>query len=91
MNPLIGLLLSTVIYALVLSSDFGRRWTKEQTWSTVAVGVLLVCAWMALESREQAANTLIYFAVAGAPMVARSLWLQFHRYEAVIRHHTERQ
>lgn len=91
MNPLIGLLLSTVIYALLLSSDFGRRWTKEQTWSTVAVGVLLVCGWMALENPTQAMETLIYFAIAGAPMVARSLWLQFHRYEAVIRHHTERQ
>ena len=71
-----GLLLSSALYAVALTTPTGRRWAARQTWSTVVAGVALTTGWMATESRHAAGLGALYFAVAGVPIIFRSLWLQ---------------
>lgn len=79
-----GVFASATLYALALSTPAGRRWAQEQTWATVAAGVTMVAAWMATEQRHAGTHTMLYFAVAGVPMIIRSLWLQLGRLDAII-------
>jgi hypothetical protein len=83
-SALAGVLATSTAYALILSTPAGRRWAQEQTWATVAAGVTLVAAWMAAEERHAGTHTILYFSVAGVPMIARSLWLQLGRIDAII-------
>jgi hypothetical protein len=83
-SALAGVFATSTVYALALSTPTGRRWAQEQTWATVAAGVTLVAAWMAAEKRHAGTHTMVYFTVAGVPMIARSLWLQLDRLDAII-------
>lgn len=79
-----GLLVSACLYALALCTKPGKRWATEQTWATVVAGVALVAGWLALEDRAAAKRAMVYFSVAGVPIITRSLWLQLQRIDAVI-------
>lgn len=82
---LFGLLATTTLYAFLLSTKIGQEWTDEQTWTTVVGGVLLVVGWLWLEDENLAVKVLTYFAVAGTPMVFRSLVFQFIRNRKALR------
>jgi hypothetical protein len=81
---LAGLLASSVAYALALNTRTGKRWADEQTWATVVAGVGLTTAWMAAEDKEHAQRNFVYFAVSGAPIIVRSLWLQLERINRIV-------
>lgn len=83
--PLAGLFASTTLYALLLSTSLGRRWTVLQTWTTVAAGTLLILAWLAMVDWQAAVLALLFFAVGGLPIVVRSLVLDFRERERSIR------
>ncbi len=85
MSILLGLFATAILYAILLSSSWGREWTDHQTWTTVVFGTLLVIAWMWMEDPALAERVLLYFTVAGAPMVVRSLVFQFLRHRAIMR------
>lgn len=82
--PLVGLSVSSTLYALLLSTPFGRRWTERQTWTTVVLGVALTLAWLLAEDPKAARRTLVYFVVSGLPIIVRSLLLDFIEFEDVI-------
>lgn len=70
-------------YALILSTSWGKRWAVALTWTTVVLGDALTLACLALYDREAAINALMFFAVTGTPIIARSLWLDFQERESV--------
>lgn len=78
---LAGLLTSSTAYALLLNTRTGRKWAGQQTWATVVAGVMLVTAWIAAEDRRSGWLSMIYFFVAGIPIIIRSLWLQLEALE----------
>lgn len=82
---LAGLLLTTTIYALLLSTPLGLRWTLAQTWTTVVLGTVIVLAWLAWFDWRAAALALLFFAVGGTPIVIRSLVLDFRESERIRR------
>ena len=86
---LIGLFVSSVLYALVLNTPFGRRWAEKQTWTTVVAGVVLTTGWMAAEDPAAVKRNLLYFAVSGLPMIMRSLVLDFVDFEQMLEALTE--
>ncbi len=85
MPILLGLFTTAILYSILLSLPWGREWTDHQTWTTVVLGTLLVVGWMWLEDPALAHRVLLYFSVAGAPMVVRSLVFQFLRHRAIMR------
>lgn len=82
---LAGLLLTTTVYAVLLSTPLGRRWTVAQTWTTVVLGTAIVLAWLAWFDWRAALLALAFFAVGGLPIVIRSLILDFRERESVQR------
>lgn len=66
---------TATVYALLLSTREGRRFTVDHTWATVVGGVAIVLMWGSLID-----NTAIdwwwRFAAGGVPMVVRSLLIQ---------------
>jgi hypothetical protein len=74
----LGLLLTSVIYALALTHPKGKRWADHQTWSTVVVGVAYTLGWLALEDRQASTKAQHFFIWAAGPIVARSLALQLN-------------
>lgn len=79
-----GLLVSTTLYATLLSTSLGRRWTVLQTWTTVAAGTLIVLAWLAVVDWRSAALGLLFFTVGGLPIVIRSLILDFRQHDRLL-------
>lgn len=86
---LAGLFVSSVLYALALNTQFGRRWAEKQTWTTVVAGVALTTGWLAAEDPQAAKRMLLYFAVSGLPMIVRSLVLDFSEFEQMLEALTE--
>ena len=84
MPTMIGLLITTTLYALLLSLPWGQEWAAAQTWSTVALGIAIVAGWIWMDDPALAERVLRYFSVAGIPMVIRSLILQFLRQRALL-------
>lgn len=81
---LAGLFVSSVLYALALNTQFGRRWAEKQTWTTVVAGVALTTGWLAAEDPQAAKKLFVYFTVSGLPMILRSLVLNFLDFEQMI-------
>lgn len=73
---LFGCFGTCVAYAAILSTRRGRKFTVGHTWITVVIGVLIVLGWYALVDLEAALRVLVFFVVGGAPMIARSWWLE---------------
>jgi hypothetical protein len=64
----------SIIYAAALNTGAGKRFVDDYTWASVVVGTALVLAaiWFIIP-REYWLKAALAFAVAGIPMVARSL------------------
>lgn len=82
---LFGLFGFSTAYAFLLSTKHGKRWADNQTWATVVAGVGLTTGFVALEDRKAANLMLIYFFVAGIPIIFRSLWLQLEKWDATLK------
>lgn len=67
------LLLMAAAYAVLLSTRRGAAFTDRHTWATVVAGCGLVIAFLAGEDRQAAIRALRLFALAGTPMIVRSL------------------
>ena len=89
MHPILfalsGLLMTTNLYAALLSTPLGLRWTMAQTWTTVALGTALVLGWLAWFDWRTASLALLFFAVGGLPIVMRSLVIDFRERERIRR------
>lgn len=83
-QPVIGCLLTSTVYAFLLSTKVGRYLCSEQTWLTVVVGTLIVLGWVATVDVFAAAVTGAFFVAGGVPMILRSLLIQFEHYKAQI-------
>jgi len=83
-SPVIGCLLSSTVYAFLLSTRVGRYLCSEQTWLTVVVGTLIVLGWVAVVDPAAALTVGAFFVAGGVPMILRSVLIQFEHYKAQI-------
>ena len=81
----VGLLLTSIAYALALMHPKGKEWADRQTWSTVVVGVAYTLGWMALEDRAAAEKAQRFFIWSAGPIIARSLALQLDEIRYALR------
>jgi len=71
---LVALFLSSCLYAVVLQTGVGRKLATRRTYVVVVLGVGLVLAsLLVILTLEQVGWVALAFAVAGIPMIARSL------------------
>jgi hypothetical protein len=70
----IALGIAAILYAIALNTSAGKRFVDEYTWASVVLGTCLVLAtlWFIIPN-EYWLKAALAFAVAGTPMVARSL------------------
>jgi hypothetical protein len=72
------LFVSSTVYAAALSTDKGRKFADERSAESVVIGVGLVLAALRLLLPGRAWGRVVgAFAIAGGPMVARSLLKRF--------------
>jgi hypothetical protein len=66
--------IAAILYAIALNTSAGKRFADEYTWASVVLGTSLVLAalWFIIPN-EHWLKVALAFAVAGTPMVARSL------------------
>ncbi|MEZ4864182.1 MAG: hypothetical protein R3C14_22915 [Caldilineaceae bacterium] len=70
---IIGLLSS--LYAIGLNTQMGKKFTEQYTWASVCLGTGIVLAVLRLVlPKEQWYKLATSFAVAGTPMIFRSLY-----------------
>lgn len=75
-----GLLLFAATYAMLLNTAAGKQFATDYTWASVVIGTLLVLAALyMLIPVESWWRVCLAFVVAGAPMIARSLFNKAHR------------
>ncbi len=71
---LLALGVAATTYALGLNTDLGRRFAKEYTWASVVAGNGLILLFLRYLIPRRHWNTVaLAFAVAGLPMVMRSI------------------
>lgn len=65
---------ASIVYAIALNTSGGKRFAIDYTWASVVLGTTLVLAalWFIIP-KEYWQKVVLAFAVAGTPMVARSL------------------
>ena len=70
----IALGIAATLYAIALNTSAGKRFVDEYTWASVVLGTSLALAtlWFIIP-KEYFLKAALAFAVAGTPMVARSL------------------
>jgi hypothetical protein len=70
----ISLAAASIVYAIALNTNAGKRFADDYTWASVVLGDSLVLAalWFILPTAHWL-KAVLAFAVAGTPMVARSL------------------
>ena len=70
----IALAAASIIYAIALNTNAGKEFADDYTWASVVLGDLLILAalWFILPTAHWL-KAVLAFAVAGTPMVARSL------------------
>lgn len=62
-------------YAAALNTEIGRKFAKEYTWASVVAGTGLVLLMLRfILPKMYWEKVALAFAVAGTPMVGRSLW-----------------
>lgn len=62
------------LYALALSSEPGQEFTDRHTWATVVAGNgLILAALRVILPADQWRKVVLAFAVAGVPLIVRSL------------------
>lgn len=86
------LMLISTFYAIILQvTSFGRWLAAERTWLSVVIGVGYVTLFMRLLGPAPTWWLwLVAWGVAGAPLVARSLWNELRRDSALWRREVER-
>ena len=64
----------SIIYAIALNTNAGKKFVDDYTWASVVLGDSLVLAalWFVIPAAHWL-KAVLAFAVAGTPMVARSL------------------
>lgn len=82
-GSLTGLAATSIGYAMFLNTRTGRRWDVQHTWFMTIIGVAYTLAWLALVDRKAALKTLVYFAVAGSPIVIRALYNHIEQTESI--------
>lgn len=82
-GSLTGLAATSIGYAMFLNTRNGRRWDVQHTWFMTVIGVAYTLAWMALVDHKAAMRALLYFAVAGCPIVVRALYNHVQETEAI--------
>lgn len=80
---LAGAFITATAYALILSTQPGRRWATALTWTTVVLGVALTLFWLWTYDQQAAQEALTFFAVTGTPIIIRSLVLEFQERERI--------
>ena len=70
----VALAAASIIYAIALNTSAGKKFADDYTWASVVLGDSLVLAalWFIIPAAHWQ-KTVLAFAVAGTPMVARSL------------------
>jgi hypothetical protein len=70
----IALAAASIVYAIALNTNAGRKFADDYTWASVVLGDSLVLAalWFILPAAHWL-KAVLAFAVAGTPMVVRSL------------------
>lgn len=88
MHPVVGLILTSSIYAALLWTKPGRRFANNFTWLSVVIGVLLVWFWLWVAYPAYVPTDVIlqYFAAGGAPIIVREFALLVEKYNDVVNH-----
>lgn len=86
----LAFLLSGLYAAFLAMTDFGLWLRQELTWLTVVIGVGITLACITLVDLGAATIAALFFAVAGLPIVAESLWRMWRIHRAVQRKQTEK-
>ena len=70
----VALAAASIIYAIALNTSAGKKFVDDYTWASVVLGDSLVLAalWFVVPTAHWL-KAVLAFAVAGTPMVARSL------------------
>lgn len=70
----IALGLAAIVYAIILNTKNGRKFTNEFTWASVVIGtsIVLVALWF-LIPQDNWQKIVLSFVIAGSPMIIRSL------------------
>lgn len=82
-GSLTGLAATSIGYALFLNTHVGRRWDTQHTWFMTVIGTAYTLAWLATVDRRAAVKALIYFGVAGSPIVVRALYNHLEQLDSI--------
>ena len=70
---------ASTVYALLLSTRYGKVLTETYTWVTVAIGTGIILSLYYLLAPQPDPLVFLCFVVGGAPIVVRSLWEDVRR------------
>lgn len=65
---------TSIGYAWLLNTSYGKAMEDKHTWFTVVIGVFLTLWWLGRDDHGGAFRALIYFIASGIPMIVRALW-----------------
>lgn len=71
----VGAVVSSSLYATMLTTKVGRRVEREHTWFVVMVGVLITLGWVSTEDDAAAKKSFGYFVLTGLPIIVRAIYL----------------
>lgn len=78
---LLVIFVASTIYALFLSTRYGRILTETYTWVTVVFGTGMILGIYYLMSAQPDPLIFFCFSAGGLPIVVRSLWEDVRREE----------
>ena len=78
---LLAIFAASSIYALLLSTRYGKILTETYTWVTVVLGTGMILGFYFLMSPQPDPMIFLCFVAGGTPIVIRSLWEDVRREE----------
>lgn len=72
------------VYAGLLTTKRGQKFTLDHTWATVVVGVSIVLLFIATQGLHDALLDFAFFAAGGTPLVLRSFWLYWRNQQQLV-------
>ena len=72
---------AATVYALLLSTRYGKILTETYTWVTVVFGTAMILGLYYLMAPQPDPRVFFCFAAGGLPIVVRSLWEDVRREE----------
>lgn len=72
------------VYAALLTTRRGQKFTLDHTWATVVIGVAVVLLWIATQGLHNAWLDFAFFAAGGLPLVLRSFWLYWRNQQQLV-------